>query len=148
VALDETSGSITALRLRGQTNRIGADISVTDARVATVISIMRKLLADQLSVATLSKRVRLSPTRLRQLFKEDTDRSPMRYLRDLRMQHAEHLLSSTFLSVKEIAFASGVKDVSNFVRDFKRRYGLTPKQFRSRGERSLKNAVKTVRDVD
>ncbi|SRR6266480_4313556 len=119
-----------------------------EARVAAAIGIMRELLANQLSVVTLSRRVRLSPTRLRQLFKKETGRSPMQYLRDLRMQHAEHLLRSTFLSVKEVAFVSGVKDLSNFVREFKRRFGLTPKQFRAWSERSLKRPAKTGTDVD
>ena len=104
-----------------------------DARVAAVIGIMRESLSDQHSVGTLSKRVNLSATRLRQLFKRETGRSPVQYLRDLRMQHAEGLLKSTFLSVKEVAFISGVKDVSSFVRYFKTRYGLTPSKFRSQG---------------
>jgi AraC-like DNA-binding protein len=119
-----------------------------DARVEAAIGTIRELLADQLSVGTLSKRVRLSPTRLRQLFKKETGRSPMQYLRDLRMQRAEHLLRSTFLSVKEVAFVSGVKDVSNFVRDFKKRCGQTPKQFRARSECPLKGPVKTGMDVN
>jgi len=61
----------------------------------------------------------------------------MRYLRDLRMKHAEHLLRTTFLSVKEVAFVSGMNDVSSFVRDFKRRYGATPGTFRARSEHLL-----------
>jgi len=56
----------------------------------------------------------------------------MLYLRELRMQRAQHLLASTFLSVKEIAFVSGINDVSTFVRTFKRRYGVTPSEFRGR----------------
>jgi two-component system, response regulator YesN len=105
---------------------------MNDRRVATVIGVMHESLVDHLSVRILSKRVNLSPTRLRQLFRKETGQSPMQYLRGLRMQHAEHILRSTFLSVKEIAFASGINDVSGFVRDFKKRYGLTPTEFRAR----------------
>jgi transcriptional regulator GlxA family with amidase domain len=119
-----------------------------DARVVATVGVMRESLAARVSVRALSKQVNLSPTRLRQLFKKETGRSPMGYLRDLRMQHAQHLLGSTFLSVKEVAFVSGVKDASNFVRDFKRRFGLTPKQFRAWSERSLKSTAKSGADVD
>src|SRR5262245_16729309 len=119
-----------------------------DPRVAKAIGIMRQSLADQLSVSALSQRVRLSPTRLRQLFKKETGQSPKQCLRELRMRHAQHLLSSTFLSVKEVAFLSGVNDVSNFVRHFRCRYSLTPTQFRTMYHQSPDIPAAACKDVD
>jgi|HubBroStandDraft_2_1064218.scaffolds.fasta_scaffold1255498_1 transcriptional regulator GlxA family with amidase domain len=113
-----------------------------DARVKTVIAVMRESMADQPSASSLSRSVNLSPARLRQLFKIETGQSPMRYLRNLRMQRAEHMLRSTFLSVKEVAFVCGINDVSSFVRDFKKRHGLTPTEFRTRGEPALDGSPK------
>ena len=110
-----------------------------DARVKATIGWMQRSLASQLSMIALSNSVNLSPARLRQLFKKDTGRSPMEYLRDLRMQRAQELLRSTFLSVKEIAFHCGMNDISHFVRDFKVRHGLTPSTFRSRSDQSLRS---------
>jgi transcriptional regulator GlxA family with amidase domain len=106
---------------------------INDLRVATVIGVMNKSFAGHLSVAALSKHVNLSATRLRQLFKQETGRSPMQYLRDLRMRQAERLLRTTFLSIKEISFFIGAKDISHFVRDFKNDFGVTPSEFRGRG---------------
>lgn len=108
-----------------------------DHRVAAAISIINRQLADRVSIFHLARGVNLSSSRLRQLFKEETGRSPMQYLRDLRMQNAERMLRSTFLSIKEVAFISGINDVSSFVRDFKKRYGLTPSKFRARSETAL-----------
>jgi AraC-like DNA-binding protein len=48
------------------------------------------------------------------------------------MKKAAELLLTSFLTVKEISFASGTKDGSHFVRDFKKMYGLTPTEFRAR----------------
>lgn len=56
---------------------------------------------------------------------------PIRYLRQLRMERAKHLLESSFLSVKEIAFQVGLNDESHFVRDFKSTYGYSPALYRS-----------------
>jgi AraC-like DNA-binding protein len=42
------------------------------------------------------------------------------------------LLTTTFLSVKEIASRVGLADESHFVRDFKRIYGMTPSEYRTR----------------
>ena len=102
-----------------------------DARVATVIELMHQLLAEDLSVRSLSGTVNLSPSRLRQLFNKETGRSPAEFLRSLRLERAEHLLRTTFLSIKEVASLSGANDVSHFVRAFKKRYALTPTHFRA-----------------
>jgi transcriptional regulator GlxA family with amidase domain len=103
-----------------------------DARVEVTIKTMHQSLADQVSLILLSRSVNLSPSRLRQLFKKETGRSPMQYLQELRMQHAEYLLRNTFLSVKEIAFMSGVRQVSSFVHTFKKRHGISAGEFRAR----------------
>jgi transcriptional regulator GlxA family with amidase domain len=113
-----------------------SELALLDRRVAAAIGVMRESLAGQVSVSTLSKHVNLSPTRLRQLFKVETGCSPMRYLRDLRMQRAERLLRDTFLSIKEITLLIGVRDVSHFVRDFKKVVGLTPREFREKSRAS------------
>src|SRR5260221_1236134 len=102
-----------------------------DPRVNAAISIMSWLFATQISLRAVSANVNLSPRRLAQLFKSETGVSPRQYLRTLRMQRARHLLQTSFLSVKEISFRSGLTDVSHFVRDFKKEHGVTPSQFRA-----------------
>ncbi len=106
-----------------------------DARVEKVITTMLRRKADDVSVGSLSRSVNLTPARLWQLFKEETGRSPMQYLKALRMQQAEKLLRTTFLSIKEVAFLSRARDLSHFVRDFKKEYGFTPSEFRARSYR-------------
>lgn len=78
----------------------------------------------------LARHVDLSSTRLRQLFKTETGSSPLGYLKKTIMERAARMLRDTRLSVKEIAFECGATDVSHFVRDFKRKYGETPTEFR------------------
>jgi transcriptional regulator GlxA family with amidase domain len=107
-----------------------------DPRIQVVIATMSESVADRISMWTLCRKVNLSPARLRELFKKETGLSPMRYLRDLRMQRAEQLLRTTFLSIKEVTFLSGERDVSHFVRDFKKKYGRTPSEFRAQTQSS------------
>jgi AraC-like DNA-binding protein len=56
---------------------------------------------------------------------------PAKFLKSLRMQQAATLLTTTFLSVKEIVRQVGLTDESHFVRDFKRIYGMTPSEYRN-----------------
>jgi AraC family transcriptional regulator len=116
---------------------------VMDMRVERAINTMQQSLLRLLSIETLSKSVNLSPSRLRQLFKKETGCSPIQYVKALRMQHAEQLLRKTFLSIKEVAFLCGGKDVSYFVREFKKQYGLTPTEFRARIQSSPENTPQT-----
>ena len=51
------------------------------------------------------------------------------------MQRAEQLLRRTFLSIKEVTFRSGMRDISHFVREFKKHYGVTPTEFRARSQK-------------
>ena len=112
-----------------------------DSRVATVIALMRESLATHRSISILANGVNLSASRLRQLFRMETGRTPVQYRRELCLDHAETLLKMTFLSVKEVAFISGIKDVSTFARYFKARHGITPSEFRRQSQSAQRIAA-------
>jgi AraC-like DNA-binding protein len=99
-------------------------------RVRKVIALAEESLHKGWSPAELAAMVNLSPSRLHQLFKEETGVPPARYLRRLRMRRAKELLESTHLSVKQVMAVVGLTDESHFVRDFKKSYGLTPARYR------------------
>jgi AraC-like DNA-binding protein len=92
---------------------------------------MRDDVRGELSLGDFAQSVNLSVWRLCHIFKSDVGMPPIRYLRLLRMERAKHLLESSFLSVKEIAFQVGLNDESHFVRDFKSTYGFSPALYRS-----------------
>lgn len=102
-----------------------------DKRVEKIIQMMREDVRGELSLADLAQSVNLSVWRLCHIFKSDVGMPPIRYLRQLRMERAKHLLESSFLSVKEIGFQVGLSDESHFVRDFKSIYGFSPALYRS-----------------
>jgi AraC-like DNA-binding protein len=100
-----------------------------DRRVRETIAIMTTRSRHVLSVADLAGMVRLSPWRFTHLFKAETSKSPMQYLKEVRMQQAEEMLRNTSLTVKEVVYAVGLNDRSHFSREFKKLHGLTPKAF-------------------
>jgi len=107
-----------------------------DPRVQRIIEIIDERFADKFTEKKLSASVNLSPTRLRLLFKKETGLSPVQYFKRVRIRRAAHLLETSFLSIKEVVFQSGANDLSHFVRDFKKVYGLTPSEFRACSKRS------------
>jgi iron complex transport system substrate-binding protein len=103
-----------------------------DQRVETVIVFMQANLHRKLTPAEIAERVHLSVARVRQLFKIETGTSLARYLRGLRLKQAKELLETTFLSVKEVAARVGIAGISYFIREFKKKYRLTPARYSAR----------------
>jgi transcriptional regulator GlxA family with amidase domain len=100
-------------------------------RIKRVIERMQGDPSRTFSLGEMAESVNLSPPYFCYLFKSITGVPPARYLKTLRMQQAATLLTTTFLSVKEIVSRVGFADESHFVRDFKRIYGLTPSEYRN-----------------
>jgi transcriptional regulator GlxA family with amidase domain len=101
-----------------------------DRRVQIIIAWMQGNLHREMLVDDLAEIVNLSASRLRHLFKDETRISLSHYLKELRMQRARHLLETTQLSIKQIRVSVGMQNKAHFTQDFKRLYGMTPKQYR------------------
>ncbi len=99
-----------------------------DRRIQAVINRMQSNPATEFS--ELAALVNLSPSRLRHLFKVEAGQTPRQFLRELRLQRAEVLLRTTFLTVKEIASQLGLANSTHFVSDFKKVYGVSPAAYR------------------
>jgi AraC family transcriptional regulator of arabinose operon len=101
-----------------------------DRRIEIVINTIESHLDRPWEIGALSELVNLSPSRLRHLFKEETNTTLVRFIKDLRFKRAEFLLRTTFLTIKEVAVAVGLTSVSHFAREFKRIYGVGPSTYR------------------
>ncbi len=53
------------------------------------------------------------------------------YLIDLRLEHAAELLANTSMSALEVCSAVGYDSFSYFIKQFKKKYGVTPHKYRS-----------------
>jgi transcriptional regulator GlxA family with amidase domain len=101
-----------------------------DRRIEFIISKFETETSRSWDTATLADLVSLSPSRFRHLFKQETGTSPAQYLKDFRLQKAEVMLRTTFLSVKQILKQVGIASNSHFVRDFRKMHGVTPTAYR------------------
>lgn len=105
-----------------------------DTRVQRAIIFMEENLHRMVTERQFARQAGLTAQHFSVLFKADTGEPPMRYLNRLRMERARELLESavqSHLSIKEIAACVGCRDVSHFVRDFEKRFGLSPKRYRA-----------------
>ncbi|MDO5142581.1 MAG: AraC family transcriptional regulator [Eubacteriales bacterium] len=99
-------------------------------RIAQAIRFMNSRLTDPLTVQDVAASVHLSPSHFSRAFKARTGYSPYEYIVLRRIDRAKYLLTSTQLSVKEVAFATGYNSEENFIHSFQKHVGIPPGLFR------------------
>ena len=99
-------------------------------RIAEAIRYMNRHLFEELSVQEVAASVSLSSSHFSRQFKAKTGYSPYEYIILRRIDKAKYLLTSTQLSVKEIAYATGYNSEENFIHSFRSNVGIAPGLFR------------------
>ncbi len=105
--------------------------SVESDRVQMVKQYIDEHFTENLTLATLSDMVCLTPSAFSRFFKTRTGRTLSDYIIDIRLGHAARMLVDTSMSVSEICYECGFNNQSNFNRIFKAKRGLTPRDFRA-----------------
>lgn len=104
-----------ALSLRGQFGRIGRSLRLIHAEYARPLDVTR--LADEAGMSVPS---------FHSHFKAVTQVSPMQYVKSTRLHQARLLMVRQDLTAESASQAVGYTSPSQFSREFKRLFGLTP----------------------
>ena len=91
---------------------------------------IRDSLESSLTIQMVAEQMGVSYSNFRKLFKEHTGLSPATYQQDLRIQRAKELLSSTNMSIKEIAYRLNFESPDYFSAKFKQKTGRKPSDLR------------------
>jgi len=83
------------------------------------------------SVEDLSRELFMSRVTLYKKLLLLTGKSPIEFIRIMRLKRAAQLLKKSQLSVSEIAYEVGFNDPKVFGRHFKKEFGMTPSQYES-----------------
>lgn len=94
-----------------------------------IVSYVNNGISHQLSLVSVAEHVGVSPTYLSKIFKHITGSNFNEYVTGLRLERAEELLREKKLSVQEISYRVGYQSTHHFIRLFKEKHGLTPKQY-------------------
>jgi AraC-like DNA-binding protein len=95
-------------------------------------ALIREAIEENLTIQQIADEIGVSYSNFRKLFKEYTGISPAMYQQDLRLQRAKEMLSTTNLSIKEIAYRLNFESPDYFSCKFKVKTGQKPSEFRSR----------------
>ena len=91
---------------------------------------IREELESALTIQEVAEEMGVSYSNFRKLFKEFTGLSPATYQQDLRLQRAKELLTTTDMSIKEIAYKLNFDSPDYFSSKFKAKTGRKPSDLR------------------
>ena len=92
--------------------------------------ILQKELPPNCRVEDLARSSGMSIRTLERLFRKNLGCPPAAYLTELRLIRGAELLNGTDLSIAGIAQQTGFSDTGYFIRLFRKKYRITPKEFR------------------
>lgn len=109
-------------------------------KIRQAIAWLKENYAQPLSVEELSKKVNMAPSTFHKYFKEITSLSPLQYQKCLRLYKAQSILLTEDYDVTGAALAVGYESSTQFIREYKRLFGESPK----RNVKNLKTSLDLV----
>jgi AraC-like DNA-binding protein len=85
---------------------------------------------ENITLNDIASHCNVSPYHFSRIFKQISDCSPYRFLRDTRLANAKQLVEHTNLPIREVSFLSGFQNVENFNAAFREKYLNAPSCFR------------------
>lgn len=91
---------------------------------------IRESLESDVTIQTIAEELGVSYSNFRKLFKEYTGLSPATYQQELKLLRAKELLTTTELSIKEIAYRLNFESPDYFSAKFKAKMGFKPSEIK------------------
>lgn len=113
------------------TQRSPSQKSLRDAeRIKTMLSRIHAQYSSALTIRDIAASASISESECLRCFHSAIGTSPIRYLKQYRIQQAARMLLQTDAKVSEIAEQCGFQDMSYFTRAFREQMGTVPSEYR------------------
>lgn len=111
---------------------LGDDVSAADADfIAKVLEIIEdNIEREDLGTSLVADRMALSTSSFYRRFKKITGISLEMLIKNYRLEKAANLLKDTSLSIADVIADVGISSRSYFYKEFSKKYGMTPKEYR------------------
>jgi len=93
---------------------------------------------EEFDVSFFCKEMAMGRTKLYTKIKENTGRSIVEFVRDVRLNNAKNELVRTKQSIDQISFKVGINDLKYFRKHFKMIYGMNPSEYRKQNTKLSK----------
>lgn len=104
----------------------------TKSKFDAIIKYINSHYSEIVNTALISEKFGYDESYFCRKFKAATGLPVMKYIKVLRLEHAQFLLKNTNENIQAITTACGFNDHCYFTRSFKEYFGFTPSEYRSR----------------
>ncbi len=108
---------------------LNALVNTQDNKLAQLNAIIDNNKLNKLTLEELSFLANMSISTFKREFFKIYNTSPMKWFSEQRMNHAAFLLETNTKKPIELYEEIGYENLSNFIQAFKKKFGMTPKQF-------------------
>ena len=105
-------------------------INTTD-KIKLILNYINDHYSEDISINTLAELCEYSQYHFMRFFKKHIGLTCIQYINNLRLEKSSILLTSTNNTIMDISLEVGFDNLSYFNKLFKRKYNLTPKEFRT-----------------
>lgn len=112
-----------------QKNKNMLTVNTTD-KIKIVLNYINEHYFEDISISTLSNLCNYSEYHFMRFFKKNIGLTCVQYINNYRLEKASILLTSSNNTIMDISLEVGFDNLSYFNKLFKRKYNLTPKEFR------------------
>ena len=95
-----------------------------------MLTFIRQNYTKQISLTDIAKSAMVSNAECNRCFRNMLHITPYEYLIQYRLKVALELLSFSEWNITEISQKIGYNNVTHFIQTFRRKYGISPKQYR------------------
>jgi AraC-like DNA-binding protein len=85
---------------------------------------------EDISLQQLATHCHVSPFHFSRVFKSVLQTSPYKYLNEIRLHHAQLMLSTSGLPIGDVAFECGFGSIEHFSTAYKKQFGSAPSAYR------------------
>lgn len=100
----------------------------TLGKIASIMSEISENPAKPFCVSTAAAKLAMSKPTFHRKFKAVTGQSPLKYCKNIRLNYSKELILRKNKKISEIANEVGYESFSQFSREFKRLFGVSPKE--------------------
>lgn len=98
--------------------------------IKKICGYINKNYQNTIAINDLANFVSLNPNYLIRVFKSKTNTTPTQYLNEIRLFHAQRMLCESSIPITEISYRCGFTSSAYFTKQFKKKFGKTPSEFR------------------
>lgn len=99
-------------------------------KISVIADYVSTHFAEPLTIPKIAAAISMRPTSATKIFKKICGMNLIHYLTQHRVVHAQRLLATSKMKIKDIALASGFRSLSRFYASFQAYHGVSPLDFR------------------